>query len=93
MKENLTGNSLFKLAIVIIGLIYLALYYNQTLNGRYRVVDKNNFPPTIIDTRTGIYYCSNVSNREVAIMVDQVKGIMRGVPIKLEKLNKIPTKK
>jgi len=73
LKVNI-GNSLFKIAIVIIGIIYLALYYNQSLNGRYSLVDKNEH--IIIDHRTGILYLSDIKKHRT-YMLDQVDSTFR----------------
>lgn len=41
-------DSLFKIAVIVLGIVYVALYYNQSLNGRYIVVDKDVFPPLFL---------------------------------------------
>ncbi len=78
-------DSLFKIVVIVLGIVYVALYYDHSLNGRYIVVDKSAFPPTILDTRYGIYYSLD---GELHIIADQVKGIIRG-----EETKKIPKKK
>lgn len=86
MGQNSTGgeshnkptiDSIFKIAIIIIGIAYLILSYNQSLNGRYMVMDRNEW--TILNTRTGIVYCT-VKGKDT-IVLDQVKGIILFKPL------------
>jgi hypothetical protein len=81
MKEYLKNNSLFKIAIVIIGVIYIALYYNQSSNKRYSFVGKDS--GSIMDSRTGIiYWVSYEKENNTVIILDQVNGTIRALPLK-----------
>jgi hypothetical protein len=81
MIEYLTGKYLFKIAIVIIGIIYMALYYKQSLNRRYSLVEKDEI--AIIDNRTGIIYIPNYKGENKTIMIlYQVNGTYRNIPLK-----------
>ena len=49
----------FKLGVLIIGVLLLIIFYQLTQNDRYQMKDK-----IIIDTRTGIIYEANENDRQ-----------------------------
>lgn len=82
LEKHTIKISLFKIAIVFIGIIFMAIYYYQSKNRRYSIVDKNHY--AIIDNRTGILYFGDDTEKpvETTIILDQVNGTIRYVPLK-----------
>lgn len=59
----------FKICILILGIIFLVIYYFNTQNGHYQrgLEDRNS----ILDTRTGVYY---VFDGETVMSLDPRTG-------------------
>lgn len=69
-----TGDRFFRTALLLLGALFLFLYYLHSENGRYQV-DRQDATIFIFDSRRGIYYRMTPSGS--VDVIDPIRGYVK----------------
>jgi len=78
-------DNLFKALLIIILVAFLYLYYENSNSGRY-VIEKVQYPYSVLDTKTGKQYIYQVANKDKIILYDFPNATKKEHVIKFESI-------